>query len=145
MGRALGWGGRSTPALKGSPGSHPCLTASHRAALLTMAETAKLQLFVKVPQGGWAGSPGEEHAQWGLAFWGRRWAPEAACALDAGCLWRLRKGARTGRGPGELPPRPCERKPGDEAPQWGGADQQLAAKAHVGVEVSAAGEGSWAG
>lgn len=143
MGRALGWGGRSTPALKGSPGSHPCLTASHRAALLTMAETAKLQLFVKVPPGGWAGGQAARGGACsvGLGFLGQAVGPGGCvctgCRLpveaeERGQDWARAWGAALKAMRGEA---------GGEAPQWGGADQQLAAEARVRVEVSAAGGG----
>ena len=53
--------------LKVSPGPHPCLASPP--PLLAMAESAKLQLFVKVPLG-WEGSPQDECALGGTLLSG---------------------------------------------------------------------------
>lgn len=59
------------------------------AAAPTMAETGKLQLFVKVPSClGWGAVPGRS-ALWGSTFWGRLRQGSAAASSEAvgsGCL-----------------------------------------------------------
>lgn len=103
--------------LKGSPGLRPCL-ALPPPPLLAMAESAKLQLFVKVPLG-WEGSPQDECALGGSAFWARQWVSKAASVPSPwrGAQAALRRLRKEGPGLGEGPvscPQGC-----------GGADSQL--------------------